>query len=642
MTSSNPLPIREFTGWRHVPKSLKTKSRWKRNGRQVRKDENPVAVVHEPRFLEEGEDVGTAVILEKDSDNTLVTDYEVALYSIEQTDEYTPSDYTRLAWAYCDLFLTNARRDYWVRKLPRPETCTFESSDADWGNKDWCFMSPTETVTNRGSFTSGLLNETEIKKHLAHKQTVGVCNDTGYTSFVAIDHDYHGRNLDVFLEMSGVLLRTFNTDTWFPAIRNDVISGLNFFRVFPPQPLADVVLDLRGRLIALDVAHPDLAERARQAGMKSFGTLEIYPTRPDCPVERGNSNNCRLPLGHGRIIAIDRWIQPKSNSKQPAPLKELITWLKDPHRQHMDPDNILQTIRVLAFEQTDPLTCDKPIAPSPIGIGPGRKGREKDLLIDFWINGRSHDTSLDAQLLILARHAYFYGYRVDQANYLIGQMVRSLPKDTDCNSRKLKAQDWPQINSSVKRAVDLAYTGNSHQPLTKRSTAILTSVANNFHQTGFDPLNSTKWLQRSIEPFRGISFSGEQKAHLLPKVAPFFKYQDPSLTIIFLEELVCLVYHKETHRWGDGYFTKWVKQRFPQLKLGKKQKRTELFRLLIEIGLIVRVEKGTTGRPSIWKVGNAYRYMFEMLTDADNTPNSSESTHAALLMEQAEYSTYDQ
>jgi hypothetical protein len=559
--------MKKFDSWRHVPRSLKTKGRWKRNGRQLRKNAEPAAVVHDPRFLEHGEDPGNALILERDAHNTLVTDYEVCLYSFEQTKEYRATDATRLLWEFCDIFLSNARRDYWVKREPLPDERGFDPDDAEWGNSKWSFMSPRECVTEHAVFTSGLLTESEVRRHLSYKQTIGVCNSTGWTRWLNIDLDYRGHHQDIFLEMAAVLLTRFNNDTWFPIIRADEISGVNLIRVFPKAvPLDDAINNLREELYSVDEEHPELAARAKAAGMKSFGSLELYPTRPDNLVEPGCSNNCRLPLAHGRIAALDRWIQP-GKGKAAAPVKQLLHWLQDPDRKHMDPEEILETIRALTVEQEGLLVPDQPVnvENTSIGTGSGRRGREKDLLIDFWINGRSHGTHLDTQLLILARHAYFYGYRIDQAVYHLGEMVRHLPPDTDCGSVKLLKGDWPEINRAVRRAVDLAYTNNSHQPLSARSSKILKGVSRNFQQTGFDPLDPKTWHNRSKIVSSTIILPESLKNDLLPRLSSFLHCRDLELVGRLIDSFLSLVQSKENDQWGDGYFHIWLKTNFPQL-----------------------------------------------------------------------------
>jgi hypothetical protein len=65
-----------------------------------------------------------------------------------------------------------------------------------------------------------------------------------------------------------------------------------------------------------------------------------------------------------------------------------------------------------------------------------------------------------------------------------------------------------------------------------------------------------------------------------------------------------LVQSKENDQWGDGYFHIWLKTNFPQLRFGKKLKRSRFLQLVCDLGLVVRVQKGNTSHgPSIWKLG---------------------------------------
>jgi hypothetical protein len=585
-------PSRQFDSWRLVPPGLLTNKQWQRQGRAIVRNSPPAACVVEPRFLDENEDLGNYHVLEP-GDMTLVSKYKVPLYQESQTKPYAARPLTVAKRAFYDIFHAHSVRDRWTRKRPPKDDVDAEIlADCDW-LATWHYMKPKKLAF----YWVGVLNEAEISQHLNHGQIVSVFNRTGLTLFVSIDLDFRNRCPEIFLEMARILLTTFHGDTWFSMIRGQNVSGLNLFRVFEKAvSLEQEISSLRAELIRLDEQHPELALKAKAAGMKSFSELELYPTRPDLPVESGNKNAVRLPLSRGRWVALDRWVKPIPTKRgTAAPVEALMNWLADSNRKHMEPEAIARTLESMLPVTTDkisPVARQKP-RPNAASLNTnGRKGREKELLREFWLHGRSHGRRLDTQILILARHAYFYGYRQDEAIYRIREMIDALP-DQDSGSRKLEESDVSRIRYEVKRAVDLAYTNNSHQPDGSASTKKLQSVAAAFQATGFDPLRPATWSQPTEFKKPVFTWTDTLKAVLVESIGSALKCTDSSRVVAFIEAVVDLAIAKSEGRWGNAYFRKWAITQFPDLSLGNNEKRLRVRQALETAQIIHRTVIGT-------------------------------------------------
>ena len=616
------VPAPTFDSWKQVPKTVKTRRAWRRLDRQPIEDCRPDAFVLRPRYLADDEDIGDAFVIDADGSDILVSDFRVPLYKESSTKPYKRRPRTKAMHEFMDIFHRHARQDSWNRKSPnkidpRENNC----SDADWGISSWAHQTPEK----HWDHWKGVLNESEIGRHLNHKQIVGVHNRDGFTRFVSIDLDYHSKDRTVFLEMAEILLKTFHGDGWFPMIRQRNISGLNLYKFFDSsRSLETEITDLRSHLISLDQQYPEIASRARAAGMSSFGELELFPTRPDLPVESHLKNCVRLPLCRGRLVATDKWLQPiKTKQGTIAPVESFMQWVNDPERNYMDPDSVLETLNVF----TEIHGSSKRVISRPqqdLDLSPNkqlsRKNRAKSLMIDFWIHGKSNGFSLDAHILDLARHAYHYGYDINEAEYTIGELVRDLPA-TDCGSRKLANLDLTRIKHQVGRAVKIAYTCNGHQPDREQSSKKLAAVAQHFHSIGFDPLRPRTWSIQPVAIKTTRKPSEQQTAVLGPILSPQLKACSPSLIARFVLELIDLTVSKREQKWGDGYFRAWVSDRFPELKMGKKQKRINVLKTLVDHGVLIRVAKGSRKHGcSEWDLGVLGR----LLSKANH--NAGEST----------------
>ena len=131
----------------------------------------------------------------------------------------------------------------------------------------------------------------------------------------------------IFLEQFQVLLNEFHgKDRWHYQVSDDNAGGVHLIQVFPDLvPVSECRARLRDTLQELDRTHPELAEKARAAGMKSLGQLEIYPDR---------HHGFRLPLCQGRTMLLHKPLPKVFDKRYKREIPDVIryvSWLTRPH-----------------------------------------------------------------------------------------------------------------------------------------------------------------------------------------------------------------------------------------------------------------------------------------------------------------------
>lgn len=601
--SKEPTPVPVFHNWRLVPDHLKSRAKWLRKGRKVKVQEPERGYVVCPRLLEDDEDVKHKIIVnenyKENNEPILVSDYRVPLYELSQTQTYTPTARTRACWDFADIFLTHASRDEWI----------LATTDG-WS---------TIKYQRNKFYPAGLLTHDTITGHLNHTKTVGIKNKTGWTRFVVLDLDLHGRNRDVFLKMAEILLNKFRGETWHSMIKQGDISGIHLIRVFPRSvELKNTVLKLREQLAQLDQEHPELAEEARKAGMPSFAGIEIYPTNAKCPVEN-KKNGVRLPLAMGRIMVLDKYLMPQKTAKgTKARVEEYVRWLKDPNRKSMSVEKVMQTLSMFSFEQqSKPRSHNH----SKSKNNSGWKNNTRERLTDFWLDGISNNTTLNTHIAILARASYFYGHNFYQTTSRIKELVRQLPKG--CGSQRILKGDFRKIDAVIDVSVDHAYTNNRSQNNPDASSRKWQRVAEKWQSIGFDPLWPSRIDSKATTKKAGVYWPKAVKRRVIASLGPLFKNADKKVIVRFAEELIQLVVSKGTTPWGQAFFKTWVNDKFPGLHLGNNSKRNLVLKLFMSLGVLARIKKGSKGRgSSIWCLGETGKILI-----GENTVSGLASEH---------------
>jgi len=433
-----------YTAWRQVPDGLKTKRQWTERGRQLLNQPTPSAILKW-----ENEDYEAC---------------QTKLYAEDQTRETRLRPSSEAALLYFQLF-----------------TATTSKSKYLWWNDDgW------QTCAQR--FTHG-----QAKNHIAGSQAYGVFG--GYeTTFGAIDLDLHNGDPDVFLSQFKVLLNEFHGhDGWHYQVSESHARGVHLIQAFfERRPLADYRARLRARLKRLDAENPKLAARARAAGMKTLGELEIYPDK---------NQGFRLPLSAGRTVLIDKPLRMTYEPYRKDYIPDAAYYIAWIHhgKKYMPKKHVFNYVEErLAIPKRKPIpltttatTTKTPITPTTIGsLGP-MKGRYRQTLVDFWTGTDNPPDTLNTAIRLLALVLPFYIKDEDQAVQLIEQYIDELPDHSF--SDRLKAGNRKKVSQVVKSTVRQVYAGFTGQDDPEQSRQKLTATVAAWNKRGFDPTNKTTW-----------------------------------------------------------------------------------------------------------------------------------------------------
>lgn len=595
--------LREFDGWKHVPDTLKSRNQWLRGGRRVPKDTTPVARVVYPQVVQ-----GRAILssdeplLARWDGGGITTSEPTPLFDLGQTVPYQPGARMRAYWAFEDIFYRYARKDCWIRKTDRKAT-----ELEDWFTENEFPYDVPHHEKNR--LTSNL-----IRRHINQREIIGVKGDR-LTQFVVIDLDYHGRSLRVFEAQAGVLLDRFHgVGTWHVQVKHQDVTGLQLIYVFKgPRELAVVHRDVRAIVQELDAQHPELAAQAKAAGMKTLAELEIYPTQrrasegheletPD------NGDGVRLPLCRGRVMLLDKPLALVTHQKrQVQDVEGYVRWLNDPDREHMLKERILDYLYYFAKEAAFP-------APSPprkpaggrVGAVDQRRWRKnlRRWLYEFWVEGESNDRPLNEHIAVLTRLAAVHGYSEADIRTGISALVRALPSCArPCSSRLLNGK-LRNIDAVIRSTGKYACDGNGHQPDAKQSSDIFAAALMTW--PGFDPLDTSTWAAPAGRVTVTPNWSDQQRR----RVCAFFRrplfVKDDALIVRFIDGIVNLTLAKEREEsgWGKEYLLKWMKDKFPEIKCAKDEKRLKIIKCLEAEGIIKATHRGRAGMYAThWTLG---------------------------------------
>jgi hypothetical protein len=265
-----------------IPPGLATNETWMRHGRKAIPHSRPAAFFRPEDFTPEpfGHPQG------------------IPLYRHDQTKAYAPNPATVAARQYDDFFVASQNRHRHGRW------------DKAWKTHD------------------KYLSRAKIREHLRGKEIYGCWGDL-WTTWFAIDVDYHGGDLKLFL---AVLERIKELPDFFPAVRwafilnRDGISGLHLVGLLPaPRLLEDVRKDVEKVLVYLgDESRLPLA------------SLEIYPA---------TNHNFRLPYAADRITVTDEWLNLPGQVDLKSNLIKFMAYVQDRDRQAVPLDAVIEYIR---------------------------------------------------------------------------------------------------------------------------------------------------------------------------------------------------------------------------------------------------------------------------------------------------------
>ena len=565
----------EYQNWLGIPTNLKTKKKWLRSERRVRKGEYPVAQV-----VYEQIDDGTGEI-------TIIS--SVPLYDIQQTLPYKPSPRTKAYWEYEKIFFENSRKDVWIHK-----------TDLSTGLELRSWVTEKELDEHMPYHLRNRLTSDIIQKHLNQKQIIGI-KSLETTRFLLIDLDLHGKNFEVFEDQAKVLLERFHgKDAWHCQVHDSNVSGIHFIRVFDRNEMLNYEVEqLRKVLRRLDSENPALTARAKSSGMKTLSELEIYPTR--------NGNGVRLPLSRGRKVFLDKELKLlpyKGNLVQDV--VGYIDWLNNPERQYMATEKILGYLHYFRdlSVKTEKTVSDSKVFKENATLAKGWKVNMRRLLREFWVDGNANGISLNEHIIVLCRLAAQFGHTESHIISGVNDMVMSLPECAEVASGRLINKEYEKIFKVVATSASNAFYENGHQSDSERSTRILQSVFLKLRD--FDPLDVSTWT-RKFEPVSVVPvWSNSQKETLFPQFRKVLFVKSDDIVEEFLCKIINLTLNKEKQEsgWGKDYLKVWMEDEFPMIKCAKSEKRHKIIKCLEDYGIIKVVIKGVKHRfATYWTLG---------------------------------------
>ena len=262
VASQNPgVPV--YRGWGYVPSGLKTRNQWDDEYRRVLSGTNSAGILIWPETVEVRDDDGNPTGFED------VRCRSVRLYRRDQTRAYEPTARDKAHRLFFDIFIRPCSRERY-----------------GWWNEDeggW------RCVWNA-------LSKSQVRSHVHGTAIYGVYGGS-QSRFVAIDHDLHGGDEEVFVEQLRILLNELGgRDGWHLQVADQNAGGVHLLKVVALTDLTDLRASLRSTLQLLDRKYPEQAHKAQAAGMKPLGEVEIYPDPKQV---------FRLPLCRGRSMLLD-------------------------------------------------------------------------------------------------------------------------------------------------------------------------------------------------------------------------------------------------------------------------------------------------------------------------------------------------
>lgn len=596
--------LREFDGWREVPDEFKTRNQWLRVGRKVPTKTKPLARLLYPKLVEHwpGSILEDSFLANVTDDLTLITDPPTALFHLDQTKPYRANPRTLAYFAFEEIFFDLARKNSYILKFDKELAQERDS---------WYTMTAYPTAQN--PLDRGFLSPAIIRKHINQREIIGI-KATRWTRFVLIDLDFHGRDSKLFEDQAEVLLNEFHGKaTWHYQVKRNDVTGLHVIRTFDkPQDLDTITDSLRAILRRLDADYPDLARRAKEAGMKTLGELEIYPHR---------DHGVRLPLCFDREMLLDAPLPlVPCKGRMIQDVEKYVEWLKNPNRQYMPKESILDYLHYFARIEAPRSWGVTRNRPTGKILANGWKNNLRRMLPDFWLDGDAHGETLNNHIIVLARLAFVYGYGQQEIERGINAFVNDLPPSArSCSSRLLKGK-MRSIASVVTTSVKYACDDNGHQLDPALSTKKLKAVLAKWN--GFDPLDKETWLSLASTNVVFPEWTEADKNAFftyLPK--PLF-VKDESVILRFVNAVVNLTLQKDKagDGWGKEYLLTWMKDRFPEIKCAKDAKRQRILVALQELGII---EARIKGKPKItatrWVVGERAMNAISSQSDAPGT-----------------------
>ena len=548
-----------YDDWIYVPSFLKTKSQFREIDQKVLKSEQPRACVQDDKRL-------------------------IYLYELDQTFEFlrTPRE---VAFA-----------EYYSTFCGGSDKNTYRLLAKDGGQ--WSTKSADDLVWSR-------ISKQKIKQHINGKTSFALTHPEK-ANFICLDHDLHCHDRHIFLDQTAILLEQFyGNDGWHLELDTANFNGCHYLQILNNSTeISKITERVREKLIGLDEKYPDLKKNAISAGMKPFSELEIFPDK---------GKYIRLPLGANRTLYLNEPLESKNKNS----LIVYMNWHMTPEKGYYPKDKIL---KFLPFAIDMSKGFDRPssnrlnsncinakIANMPektISNDSSWKGNGIRFLRDYWLRGLSNGKPLNEHVLYLGRLCFCFTAALNLATVKIIEFCLDLQNPARSECSRLR-NNKKKLRADVANIVRRIYSGIGNEQLEP-----LYGLLQNAPK--FNPLDKSTWGSLGQSKSADIVIDLEMDRFKLLIDDLILVLYDKRIKItrhhknqarLFVKKLIALVVVKEKHDQGIKYeyLEKWISSNFPKIKVGRRNKISEIMKLFQKRRILFLKHKGVKG-----KFGNKY------------------------------------
>lgn len=250
------------------------------------------------------------------------------------------------------------------------------------------------------------------------------------------------------------------------------------------------------------------------------------------------------------------------------------------------------------------------------------KGNFFRLWHDWWKCGDHHDIQLNTLLEISVLAFMDRQYTDSEIEEKIMEYVHGLPPEAISCSDRLRDGKYNEIQSVVRRDIKKGFDG---EPNPKLSRWIFSEIRHNC--SWFDPGDPSTWSKTWANVEKSdLKFDWGRVPGLVPYWMAVLKVKEAEVVRRFLDAAVNLAVDKEREGRGFGrvYFQKWVRDKFPEIKVGYIAKVQKILTELDGKGIIQRTRIGfrpagkAKGECSRWEKGWQAEQLLEVAASPSN------------------------
>ena len=248
----------------------------------------------------------------------------IPLYTFDQATDYSPQPHTIAGQHYFDFFVANQNRH------------KYGQWDDGKRKRDADIKPGWKTYDQ-------YLSRDNIRRHLRGKDIYG-CWGNLWTNWFAIDLDYHGGDLSLFLDILPILdefTSFFSNVRWFYILNRNGISGIHLVGLLPERRLLEEIRQEVQKVLGFledeninnlfKYKPDDLADDQ----FHPVANLEIYPA---------TNHNFRLPYAADRITITDEWLNLPGQVDLKPNLVKFMDYVEDKTRQAVPMADVIEYI----------------------------------------------------------------------------------------------------------------------------------------------------------------------------------------------------------------------------------------------------------------------------------------------------------